>query len=408
MGFLTSTGRAALPTPLTPSMPTCPAPVSEPIPTLPMTPPEHGEGILGNPDASAIKLALHVISTERAALSHLENLYQNDAFARNSLARAVTVIARSCREHGKLVVCGVGKSGKIGAKLVATCNSLGIMAIELAPTDALHGDLGIIKPNDVVLMITFSGRTPELQLLLPHISTSIPLIVLTSHVAPSTCPLIADRENSILLPAPIHEPENVSFGLAAPTTSTTVALALGDALSLSVAERLHTIPGRSPADVFRSYHPGGAIGLAASTPPTPRMSDLATPIDSVPIVSAKDGTKIRSLDILRSAVRSPGGWVRVSPYHMLAPRRVQQLQDMDEAITDYIDDSIVVERTDFISVLGDCTIEEARQWISKMRSEERGKTFLHPGTILGIVDKRNEVSGVVEIEEVVGDDWSVH
>jgi hypothetical protein len=98
--------------------------------------------------------------------------------------------------------------------------------------------------------------------------------------------------------------------------------------------------------------------------------------------------------------------VRVSPYHMIAPRQVQRLQDMDEAVCDYNDTSIAREKTDFISVLGDCTIEEARQWILKMRSEERGKTFLHPGTILGIVDKHNEVSGVAEIEDVVGEDWT--
>lgn len=79
---------------------------------------------------------------------------------------------------------------------------------------------------------------------------------------------------------------------------------------------------------------------------------------------------------------------------------------MDEAVCDYSDRTIVREKSDFISVLGDCTIDEARQWIWKMTSEERGKTFLHPGTILGIVDKHNEVSGVVEIEEVVGDDWT--
>jgi hypothetical protein len=146
MAFDLSLGQAALPTPLTPSMPICPVPVSEPIPTLPMTPPDPNEDTIPTPEASTIKLALHVISTERAALAHLENLYQNDAFSRTSLATAVAVIARTCREHGKLVVCGVGKSGKIGAKLVATCNSLGIMATDLAPTDALHGDLGLIKP----------------------------------------------------------------------------------------------------------------------------------------------------------------------------------------------------------------------------------------------------------------------
>ena len=98
--------------------------------------------------------------------------------------------------------------------------------------------------------------------------------------------------------------------------------------------------------------------------------------------------------------------MRVSPYHMIAPRQVQKLQDMNEAVCNYSDASIVVERSDFISVLGDCTIEEARQWVLKMRSEERGKTFLHPGTILGIVDKHNEVSGVAEIEDLVGDDWT--
>ena len=255
-------------------------------------------------------------------------------------------------------------------------------------------------------MITFSGRTPELLLLLPHIPSRIPLIVLTSHVEPSTCPLIATRENSILLPAPIHEPEIKSFGLSAPTSSTTVALALGDALSLSVAERLHTIPGRTPADVFRSYHPGGAIGVDTAASSVPRMSSVSTPIDSVCIATAHDGQTLRSLDILRAAVRSPGGWVRVSPYHMIAPRQVQRLQDMNEAVCDYRDPTIVREKSDFISLLGDCAIEEARQWILKMRSEERGKTFLHPGTILGIVDKHNAVSGVVEIEDVIGDDWT--
>lgn len=79
---------------------------------------------------------------------------------------------------------------------------------------------------------------------------------------------------------------------------------------------------------------------------------------------------------------------------------------MNEAVCDYRDATIVREKSDFISVLGNCTIEEARQWILKMRSEERGKRFLHPGTILGIVDKHNEVSGVVEIEDVVGDHWT--
>jgi D-arabinose 5-phosphate isomerase GutQ len=86
------------------------------------------------------------MSTERAALAHLEHLYQTDARAQQDLARAVDLIAHTVREAGKLVVCGVGKSGKIGRKIEATMNSLGIYSAFLHPTEALHGDLGLVRP----------------------------------------------------------------------------------------------------------------------------------------------------------------------------------------------------------------------------------------------------------------------
>ncbi len=255
-------------------------------------------------------------------------------------------------------------------------------------------------------MITFSGRTPELLTLLPHISPTNPLIVMTSHAVPATCPLTATRPNSILLPAPIHESEKISFGLSAPTSSTTVALALGDSLALAIAEKMHTLPGRSPAEVFQSHHPGGAIGAAAADLPIPRISNLASRVDHIPIAVPTDRLGLRNLDILRTAVRSPGGWVRTSAEHVIAPRRVQRLQDLDRLVSESADKSMIVEKADWISVLGECPIEEARQWIAKMRAEPRGRSFLKQGTILGIVDQNNEVSGVVEIEDVVGDiDW---
>lgn len=400
--------RHQLLTPLTPSMPICPPLVQEPIDSLPMTPPDSVEDVVvaRKPDSNAIKLALHVIATEREALQNLEKLYKEEPSAQLGMSNAITQIAQSCSDHGKVVVCGVGKSGKIGKKLVATFISLGIQSTFLHPTEALHGDLGVIKPKDTVLMITFSGHTPELQLLLPHVSTSIPLIVLTRHVNITTCPLIADRPNSILLPAPIHESELISFGLSAPTTSTTVALAIGDALALAVAERLHTSPGRSPSDVFLSHHPGGAIGAVAVEKPIPRMSDIAVPVSRVPIALPQDGTTLRNLDVLLAAVRSLGGWVRVSPDHIVSPRRIQGLSDLHRPLDGRKENSIVVERPDWISVLGDCPIADCREWILKMREEGRGCTFLMRGTILGVVDKKNEVSGVVEIEEIVGEDLS--
>lgn len=208
----------------------------------------------------ALATALHVIRTERDALTQLESLYESDGIAQKGLANSVDAISTSISSGGKLVVVGVGKSGKLGQKVVATMNSFGIRSAFLHPTEALHGDLGMIGGNDTILIITFSGRTPELLNLLPYLPLEMALIAVTSHTSPSTCPLFEYRSPhlSILLPAPIPISEIESFGVAAPTTSTTVSLALTDALAMAVARRLHL----DPSAVFQGYHPGGTIGLS--------------------------------------------------------------------------------------------------------------------------------------------------
>lgn len=95
-------------------------------------------------NTSALSTALHVIRTERDALTALEDLYETDNVAQEGLNNAVNVISKSVSCGGKIVVSGVGKSGKIGKKVVATMNSFGIKSVFLHPTEALHGDLGII------------------------------------------------------------------------------------------------------------------------------------------------------------------------------------------------------------------------------------------------------------------------
>lgn len=119
----------------------------------------------------------------------------------------------------------------------------------------------MLDQRDTILFISYSGTTPELLLLIPYISPEIPRIAITAHRAPDTCPLLVGTTNGILLPARIHEAEEISFGVRAPTTSTTVAICIGDALALAVAERLYD--GREAMkSTFNRNHPGGSIGAA--------------------------------------------------------------------------------------------------------------------------------------------------
>jgi len=113
-----------------------------------MTPPDSVQSTpnLEKSGRSAVQLALHVLSTERAGLAHLENLYQSNLFAQEALSQAIDQIAYTSNNGGKLVITGVGKSGKIGQKVEASFKSLGVDTTFLYPTDALHGDLGTIKP----------------------------------------------------------------------------------------------------------------------------------------------------------------------------------------------------------------------------------------------------------------------
>jgi D-arabinose 5-phosphate isomerase GutQ len=107
------------------------------------------------------------------------------------------------------------------------------------------------------MFISYSGKTAELMSVLEHVPASIPVLALTSQLKSSECALLRERPNGILLPAPIHEKEDVSFGVCAPTTSTTVTIAVGDMLALALAEAIHSDKTRA---VFKKNHPGGAIG----------------------------------------------------------------------------------------------------------------------------------------------------
>lgn len=167
-------------------------------------------------------------------------------FIDSQFAEAVTYIYNS---NGRVIITGIGKSANIAQKIVATLNSTGTPAIFMHAADAIHGDLGIIQENDVVICISKSGNTPEIKVLVPLIkNTNNKVIALTSNLDSFLA-----KQADFVLNAYVEKeacPNNL-----APTTSTTAQLVIGDALAIA----LLNLKNFSSKD-FAKYHPGGALG----------------------------------------------------------------------------------------------------------------------------------------------------
>lgn len=164
------------------------------------------------------------------------------------------IVERVHRRGGKVVTSGMGKAGQIAMNIATTFSSTGTPAVNLHPSEAQHGDLGVLQPNDVVLLISNSGKTREIMELVPLLHglyADIPTIVITG--APDS-PL-AEAADVALFTA--DEPEVCPLGLT-PTTSTTMMTVIGDVLVVNVMERI----GFSPSEYAKRHH-GGYLGQAA-------------------------------------------------------------------------------------------------------------------------------------------------
>lgn len=174
----------------------------------------------------------------------------------DDVVRAVSLI---CSAKGKVVVLGVGKSGIIAQKIAATMTSTGTQAVAIHPTDAMHGDLGYISSNDVAIAISNSGETDELLELLPHLShRKVPIIAIVGNLKSTLA-----RKADAVLNATVQK--EAGYLNLAPTTSTSVALALGDALAMTIMRA----KGINAED-FAFNHPAGRLGKRL----TLRVSDL--------------------------------------------------------------------------------------------------------------------------------------
>lgn len=187
-----------------------------------------------------ISFAKEVVVDERDAISKIEE-YINDSFA-----DVVNLIYNS---KGRLIITGIGKSAIIANKIVATLNSTGTPAVFMHAADAIHGDLGIVQKEDIVLCISKSGNSPEIKVLIPYIKNMGNIVIGMVGNADS---FLASNCNYMLYTYVEQEacPNNL-----APTSSTTAQLVMGDALAMTLLK----MRGFTAQD-FAKFHPGGALG----------------------------------------------------------------------------------------------------------------------------------------------------
>ncbi|MEO5891941.1 MAG: KpsF/GutQ family sugar-phosphate isomerase [Ferruginibacter sp.] len=203
-------------------------------------------------DPKIIQTALRTIQTEADSISRLKEFIDAD------FEKALETIAAS---KGRLVVSGIGKSAIIAQKIVATLNSTGTPSVFMHAADAIHGDLGMVQQDDIIIVISKSGDSPEIKVLVPLIKNFGNILI---GMVGNTDSFLA-RQSEIILNTTVEQeacPNNL-----APTTSTTAQMVMGDALAICLME----MKGFDKAD-FAKFHPGGALGKRLFL----RVADLAS------------------------------------------------------------------------------------------------------------------------------------
>ncbi|MBS0984991.1 MULTISPECIES: KpsF/GutQ family sugar-phosphate isomerase [Acetobacter] len=314
--------------------------------------------------------AIDVVRTEQAGLKALEEALQDCSGLGSAFTDAVTLISGLT---GRLVVSGIGKSGHIARKIQATLSSTGTPALFVHPAEASHGDLGMIRPGDAVLAFSNSGETTELGDIAAHTrSNNLPLLAVTSQ-PDSTLACAADI--ALIMPA---MKEACPMGLA-PTTSTTIQLAFGDALAVALLQKR----GFTASD-FSSYHPGGRLGMRLRT-----VRDLMRTGDMMPL--GHPDTSMR--DIIMEMTRKALGCIGITDENetlvgLITDGDLRRALDLDLAVTQAKD----VMNTTPLTISPDIFVSEA---VSLMNTRSR------PVTSLFVLDDHKKPLGVVHMHDLL-------
>jgi len=276
---------------------------------------------------------------------------------------------------GRVILTGMGKSGLVGRKIVSTLNSTGTPALFLHPAEAIHGDLGMVTPDDIILAISNSGKTTEINNILPILKKMGATIIAFTGILDS--PMA--RESDVVIDVGV-EREACPMGLA-PTASTTATLAMGDALAVVLINCR-----RFSSKDFKKFHPGGSLGERLST----KVKEVMFAGDHIPKVVL--GSEIAQV-IMEMDSKGIGAAVVVDGDNRL--EGIITDGDLRRTLTQQKD--ILNMKVEEVMSTSPKTIEE-----DQLAAEALGIMELHGITHLCIVDRQRRVKGVVHLHDLLG------
>lgn len=289
--------------------------------------------------------------------------------------RFAELVQLICDCKGRVIIGGIGKSGIIARKIVATLNSTGTRSLFLHPVEAMHGDLGMVGADDIFLALSATGETDELNLLIGKIrNVGCRIIAFTGN-----CQSTLAKSSDIVIDVAV-EKEACPLGLA-PTCSTTAMLAMGDALAVALINRK-----RFKSEDFKRFHPGGALGQRLAS----EVSDIMLTGDAVPWVS-KDADMATAINKMN--------------HHSLG---VILIMESDNTLAGIITDgdirrtvaqqhSILDMQLDQLMISDPYTAHENTPAYDALNTMERYQI-----TILPIIDAQRKVKGILHLHDILG------
>jgi len=287
----------------------------------------------------------------------------------------VKMVDLICKSKGRLIVGGIGKSGIIGQKIVATLNSTGTRSTFLHPVEAMHGDLGMVGKNDIFIALSSSGETEELNALLPNIKRiGCKIIAFTGNFDSTLA-----QHSDIVINVRIDK-EACPLGLA-PTTSTTALLAMGDALAVTLINKKEF----KPSD-FKRFHPGGALGKRL----TLKIYDIMLTGKMIP--SVHDGTLMKDA-LTKIDEYNLGVTLVVSKKNILSgiitDGDIRRFVLKEESILGHAVEDIMTKNP--LNIHHDNPVYDALNIMAK-----------HQITVLPVTDASGNVKGILHLHDILG------